>query len=237
MLLKAIEDRHFLPVGSDNEVQSDFQLIAGTNRDLAQDVVAGRFREDLYARINLWTYSLPSLRDRAEDIEPNLDYLLAQFGEENGQMVRFNREARGRFMRFARSPDALWSGNFRDLWASVTRMATLAQAGRITETIVDDEVTRLLRLWRPHAEQDRRETVALDGIIGAEAAGRLDLFDAMQLSAVIKVCRQSKSLSDAGRSLFGVSRAAKSKPNDADRLKKYLARFDLSWDQIAAVPD
>jgi transcriptional regulatory protein RtcR len=116
-------------------------------------------------------------------------------------------------------------------------MATLAQAGRITETIVDDEVTRLLRLWRPYAEQDRRETIALDGIIGAEAASRLDLFDAMQLSAVIKVCRQSKSLSDAGRSLFGVSRAAKSKPNDADRLKKYLARFDLSWDQIAAVPD
>ena len=237
MLLKAIEDRRFLPVGSDNEVQSDFQLIAGTNRDLAQDVVAGRFREDLYARINLWTYALPSLRDRAEDIEPNLDYLLAQFSEENGQMVRFNREARGRFMRFARSPEALWSGNFRDLWASVTRMATLAQAGRITETIVDDEVTRLLRLWRPYAEQDRRETIALDGIIGAEAASRLDLFDAMQLSAVIKVCRQSKSLSDAGRSLFGVSRAAKSKPNDADRLKKYLARFDLSWDQIAAVPD
>jgi transcriptional regulatory protein RtcR len=55
MLLKAVEDKRFLPVGSDNEVHSDFQLIAGTNRDLAQDVVAGRFREDLYARIKLWT--------------------------------------------------------------------------------------------------------------------------------------------------------------------------------------
>jgi transcriptional regulatory protein RtcR len=118
MLLKAIEDRRFLPVGSDNEVQSDFQLIAGTNRDLSADVVTGRFREDLYARINLWTYALPGLRDRAEHIEPNLDYLLAQFGEQHGQMVRFNREARARFMRFARSPEALWTGNFGDLWAS-----------------------------------------------------------------------------------------------------------------------
>jgi transcriptional regulatory protein RtcR len=234
MLLKAIEDKRFLQVGSDHEVQSDFQLIAGTNRDLAQEVVAGRFREDLYARINLWTYALPSLRDRAEDIEPNLDYLLAQFGEEHGQMVRFNREARARFMHFARSPEALWNGNFRDLWASVTRMATLAESGRINEAIVGDEVVRLERLWGPHAERAREPGIALDALMGAEAARRLDLFDALQLEAVIKVCRQAKSLSDAGRKLFGVSRDAKAKPNDADRLKKYLARFDLNWDQVSA---
>ena len=227
MLLKAIEDRRFLPVGSDNEVESDFQLIAGTNRDLSADVVAGRFREDLYARINLWTYALPSLRDRAEDIEPNLE-----FGEEQGQMVRFNREARARYMRFARSPEALWPGNFRDLWASVTRMATLAQSGRINEAIVADEVARLQRLWRPYAGRGSTETGGLEALAGQEAASRLDLFDAVQLEAVIKVCRQSKSLSDAGRTLFGVSREAKSKPNDADRLKKYLARFGLDWEQL-----
>ena len=234
MLLKAVEEKRFLPVGSDHEVQSDFQLVAGTNRDLAQEVVAGRFREDLYARINLWTYALPGLRDRGEDIEPNLDYLLAQFGAENGQMVRFNREARARFMRFARAPEAVWSGNFRDLWASVTRMATLAQSGRITEAIVDDETARLQRLWRPHAGRSGPDEVVLEELIGVEAASRLDLFDAMQLQAVVKVCRQSKSLSDAGRKLFGVSRDAKSKPNDADRLKKYLARFGLGWDQLFA---
>jgi transcriptional regulatory protein RtcR len=235
MLLKAVEDKRFLPVGSDNEVQSDFQLIAGTNRDLSADVVAGRFREDLYARINLWTYALPSLRDRAEDIEPNLDYLLAQFGEEQGQMVRFNREARLHYMRFARSPEALWTGNFRDLWASVTRMATLAQSGRINEAIVGDEVARLQRLWRPYAGRGSPETAGLEALMGQEAASRLDLFDAVQLEAVVKVCRQSKSLSGAGRTLFGVSRQAKSKPNDADRLKKYLARFGLDWEQVSAI--
>ncbi|KQQ90230.1 RNA repair transcriptional activator RtcR [Massilia sp. Leaf139] len=233
MLLKAVEEKRFLPLGSDHEVHSEFQLIAGTNRDLAQDVAAGRFREDLYARINLWTYALPGLRERQEDIEPNLDYLLAQFGEENGQMVRFNREARTRFMRFARAPDALWTGNFRDLWASVTRMATLAQSGRITEAIVDDEIARLQRLWRPRAGRGADGDVALDDLLGEEAASRLDLFDALQLQAVVGVCRRSKSLSDAGRKLFGVSRDAKTKPNDADRLKKYLARFGLSWDRLS----
>jgi transcriptional regulatory protein RtcR len=233
MLLKAIEEKRFLPVGSDNEVQSDFQLIAGTNRDLSEDVAAGRFREDLYARINLWTYALPGLAERPEDIEPNLAYLLQQFSAENGQMVRFNREARTRYMRFAMSAEAPWTGNFRDLSASVTRMATLAEAQGITDAIVDDETVRLRRLWRHHRASASHDVGALESLIGADAVAALDLFDAMQLGAVIAVCRQSRSLSDAGRKLYGVSRDAKAKPNDADRLKKYLARFGLDWNALA----
>jgi transcriptional regulatory protein RtcR len=233
MLLKAVEEKRFLPVGSDNEVQSDFQLIAGSNLDLAKEVIAGRFREDLYARINLWTYALPGLGERPEDIEPNLAYLLARFSEENGQMVRFNKEARERYMRFAMSPQALWTGNFRDLSASVTRMATLAEAGGITEPIVADETARLQRLWRHHGQSAQGGDIDLTALLGADAVARLDLFDALQLQAVIGVCRQARSLSDAGRKLYGISRDAKTKPNDADRLKKFLARFDLHWDQLA----
>ena len=230
MLLKAIEEKRFLPVGSDHEVQSDFQLIAGTNRDLSKDVVAGRFREDLYARINLWTYELPGLINRSEDIEPNLDYLLSQFGAEQGQMVRVNKEARERFMRFAMSSDALWIGNFRDLSASVMRMATLADAGRITDSIVSDEITRLKRLWHHHLQpQLDCNAVDLEEFMGDE---NIDLFDAIQLQSVISICRQSKSMSDAGRKLFAVSRNTKAKPNDADRLKKYLAKFGLSWESV-----
>ena len=232
MLLKAIEDKRFFPMGSDDEVQSDFQLIAGTNRDLAQEVRAGRFREDLYARINLWSYALPGLAQRVEDIEPNLLYLLAQFSEDNASKVRFNREARARFMRFAASPAARWSGNFRDLSAAVTRMATLSEAGTITASVVDDEIARLTRLWR-HDGQPVQDGAALEDMIGFDAAAAIDLFDAAQLRAVIAVCRASRSLSDAGRTLFAVSRAAKAKPNDADRLKKYLARFDLDWDLVS----
>ena len=65
------------------------------------------------------TYALPSLAQRPEDIEPNLEYLLAQYGAETGERVRFNKEARERFMRFAASPSAAWKGNFRDLSAAV----------------------------------------------------------------------------------------------------------------------
>jgi transcriptional regulatory protein RtcR len=233
MLLKAIEEKRFLPVGSDREAQSDFLLITGTNRDLSKEVVAGRFREDLFARINLWTYELPGLVDRTEDIEPNIDYLLARFSSEHAQMIRLNREARSRFLKFATSPEALWAGNFRDLSASVLRMATLAEAGRINDTIVEDEIRRLKRLWQHHAHPESKDgDVNLDLLLGREAVEQLDLFDAMQLKAVIGVCRNSKSLSDAGRKLFAVSRSAKDNPNDADRIKKFLARFGVEWGSL-----
>ncbi len=65
MLLKAIEEKRFFPYGSDHETESDFSLIAGTHRNLAQRVSEGLFREDLYARINMWTFALPGWRSAA----------------------------------------------------------------------------------------------------------------------------------------------------------------------------
>ena len=233
MLLRAIEEKRFLPVGSDKEVRSSFQLIAGTNRDLSADVRTGRFREDLLARINLWTFRLPALRERREDIEPNLRYELEQFARSAGASVTFNKEARERFLRFASSPEAVWSGNFRDLNAAVTRMATLAAGGRITVEIVEDEVQRLRDLWGP-APDESSPTSDLTGLIDRTTLEAIDPFDRVQLAEVVRVCRQSRSLSEAGRTLFSASRLQKQKPNDADRLRKYLSRFKLDWNSVTS---
>lgn len=229
MALRAIEEKRFLPVGSDREVGSDFQLIAGTNRDLAGDVRSGRFREDLLARLNLWTFDLPGLAERPEDIEPNLDYELARHSQREGANVTFNREARERYLAFATSPAAAWSANFRDLGASVTRMATLAPKGRIDAATVAEETGRLKALWAPRPSAG---DAALAELLGADALSGVDLFDRAQLAEVVRVCRREPSLSAAGRALFAVSRAQRSSVNDADRLRKYLARFALDFDSI-----
>jgi transcriptional regulatory protein RtcR len=110
-------------------------------------------------------------------------------------------------------------------------MATLSESGLITDSLVDDEIARLTRLWRHGHAPVAGDKLA--SVLGEEGAAQLDRFDAIQLQEVIAVCRTARSLSDAGRLLFAVSRAAKAKPNDADRLKKYLARFDLDWDQVS----
>jgi transcriptional regulatory protein RtcR len=107
MLLRALEEKTFLPLGSDREAHSDFQLIAGTNQDLFTAVRERRFREDLLARINLWTFSLPGLRSRPEDLEPNLQFELEQFETRTSHHVTLNKEAREKFLAIRPSPDIL----------------------------------------------------------------------------------------------------------------------------------
>ncbi|HEY4202132.1 MAG TPA: RNA repair transcriptional activator RtcR [Devosiaceae bacterium] len=229
MCLRAIEEKRFLPIGSDHDVSSDFQLIAGTNRDLAASVRAGRFRDDLLARLNLWTFSLPPLGERKEDIEPNLDFELRRHAEREGRNATFNREARALYLKFATAPEARWSANFRDLSASVTRMATLAPDGRINEETVLAETDRLTRQWAAGDDADADRMLA--GVLG-DRLDQIDPFDRVQLAEVIRICRTSRTASDAGRALFAVSRLAKASANDADRLRKYLSRFGLHFDAV-----
>jgi transcriptional regulatory protein RtcR len=223
MLLSALEDKRFYPVGSERTVSSDFQLIAGTNRDLREAVARGSFREDLFARINLWQFSLPALRERREDIAPNVDFELERFARESGRRVTFLSDARQRFDRFAQR--GAWSANFRDLSAAITRMATLAPSGRIRVSEVQDEIARLEQGWRGERSDRLREVLG-------DKADELDLFDRAQLTVVLDVCAQSASLSEAGRSLFASSRAKRTSTNDADRLRKYLARFALDFKSV-----
>jgi transcriptional regulatory protein RtcR len=227
MLLKAIEEKRFLPLGADKETHSDFQLMAGTNRDLRDDVRAGRFREDLLARINMWTFVLPPLRERMEDIEPNIEYELERHARLNSSSVRFNTEARALYLRFATSPAAQWAGNFRELSASVSRMATLADGGRIAEPVVKDEIERLKAAWAPARDE------TLSPYLSDSQVESIDLFDRLQLQAVIGICRRSASAADAGRKLFAATRQKRSSVNDSDRLRKFLARFGLDWARVA----
>ena len=225
MLLHAIEEKTFYPLGSDRQVESSFQLICGTNQDLKKAVTKGTFREDLLARINLWHFELPGLNERREDIAPNIDYELSQITRKTGERVTFNHEAREKFTNFATSPEAIWKANFRDLNAAITRMSTLAERGRIKKQTVEAEIKRLKVNWQ--SATAKNDDLSL--LLGKDAKDKYDRFDLAQLADVIKVCRQSNTLSEAGRKLFAVSRESKAKPNDADRLKKYLNRFGLNW--------
>jgi transcriptional regulatory protein RtcR len=229
MLLRALEEGAWLPVGSDQVAAADFQLLAGTNRDLHDAVRSGSFREDLLARINLWQYELPSLHERREDIEPNLTFELERFADEHGRQVRFNAEARAAFLAFATRPDAAWRGNFRDFGGALTRLCTRAQHGRITAPLVEQECRRLEQDWRRlggdgHGPQGD----LVERFLGAAAAD-LDLFDRLQLEPVLSLCLRSRSCADAGRALYAESRKKKASSNDADRLAKYLRKFGLKW--------
>ena len=236
MLLRALEEKTFLPVGSDKLARSNFQLIAGTNKDLRQAVAQNTFRDDLLARINLWAFELPPLTQRREDIAPNLEFELQQFSRRHNRSVSINKDAREKFLRFARNPETPWLGNFRDLNAAVTRMATLAQHGRIRTSDIDEEVLRLEANWRRPANSHAFNVEQqLSSCLSDEEIAEIDPFDRPQLAYVISTCNGSRSLSEAGRKLYAVSRLRKTtRPNDADRLRKYLGKFGLSFESISS---
>ena len=122
-------------------------------------------------------------------------------------------------------------GNFRDLNAAIVRIATLSPGGRISLDLVREESEHLSSAW---AKLESNETQdILSELLGKERLNGIDFFDQVQLASVIRICRDSRSLSGAGRRLFRVSRGRKASTNDADRPRKYLNHFGIEWSQIA----
>ncbi|MGP5010838.1 RNA repair transcriptional activator RtcR [Psychrobacter glacincola] len=258
MLLTALEEQRFYPLGSDKPISVSFQLMAGTNKDLRQAVANGEFRADLFARLNTWTFFLPSLKDRLEDLPANIDYELARLGSEQQQHYRFTPEARQLYESFAMSADATWQGNFRDLTASMIRLTTLAESKVIRNDDVQAEIERLTHLWElpdssngsnslnggngrtknsPDTTLDS-ETIEqgshniLRKYLDEEILTTIDPFDAVQLAYVIEVCIRHKNQAAAGRYLYANSRDKLKSPNDSDRLRKYLLKFGLRFDEL-----
>ena len=115
------------------------------------------------------------------------------------------------------------AGAFGFLAAAVMRPKEMAE-----------EIARLRESWlRPGTTPSGGDSGDLDGLLGKEGIAGIDPFDRAQLAHVVAVCRRSRTLSDAGRELFAVSRTKRTAPNDADRLRKYLARFGLDFSMIA----
>lgn len=236
MLLRAIEEKRFMPFGSDKEVSSDFQLIAGTNRNLPLHVSNGLFREDLLARIDLWSYQLPSLKERIEDLEPNIEFELEAFSNKSGYLVTFNASARKKYLTFSQSPAATWSANFRDLNASIIRMGTLANGGRITIDVVDDEISRLNSKWNICNAQEaspHKPHLIIEPILGSGSCDTMDYFEQVKLASIIEICQSSSSMAEAGRKLFNISRSNKTSNNDSHRVKQLLRKFGLTFSDIS----
>jgi transcriptional regulatory protein RtcR len=134
-------------------------------------------------------------------------------------------------LAFAESAASAWPGNFRDLNASVVRMATLAEGGRINNDIVNEEIQQLQARWN-NQEPKQQTHVDLGDFLEEAALESMDIFDQHQLAFVIEQCQRSNSLSDAGRVLFNRSRLQKASTNDGHRLRQYLAKFGLRFDDI-----
>src|SRR5262249_7715584 len=124
-VLRVLQDQHFEPVGGSQTVKTDVRLIAATNRDLPALMAQGRFRGDLYYRLNVSTIRLPPLRDRGDDVPLLLRHFLRRFGREMGKDVQtIDPEAMELLRRYS------WPGNVREL-QSVLKQALLDATGQV----------------------------------------------------------------------------------------------------------
>lgn len=130
-LLRAVQERRIKPVGGNDEIEVDIRLVSATNRDLAQRVREGRFRQDLYYRINVVTISLPPLRERSEDIPMLASYFLARFASRAGRPVPVLSEEALQLLA-AHS----WPGNVRELENVMQRVVQFCTDGVVTPDLL-----------------------------------------------------------------------------------------------------
>jgi transcriptional regulator with PAS, ATPase and Fis domain len=125
-LLRVLQEQHFERIGSDRTMTVDVRVIAATNKDLAQSIANGSFREDLYYRINVFPIHIPPLRERRDDILPLAEFFLKSLSTRMGRSASFiSLEAR----ELLRSYD--WPGNARELANAIERALIVSQAGAI----------------------------------------------------------------------------------------------------------
>ena len=141
-LLRVVQEREFMPVGSNEVVRVDVRLIAATNADLRKMVEEGKFREDLYYRLNVININLPPLRERKEDIPRLTEYFFARYCKEDEKFLDSDGRSQLRF-----EPEAMqlmmdynWPGNVRELENAVQRAVALASTPIVPADVLPDAI-------------------------------------------------------------------------------------------------
>ncbi|MGC8792294.1 MAG: sigma-54 interaction domain-containing protein, partial [Bryobacteraceae bacterium] len=139
-LLRVIQEKEFMPLGSGEVIRVDVRILAATNSDLSKLVQEGRFREDLYYRLNVINIALPPLRERREDIPALIEHFFNKYCQENDKfldsegrsILRFDAEAMQILMDYS------WPGNVRELENVVERAVVLATQPVVTAEVLPD---------------------------------------------------------------------------------------------------
>jgi DNA-binding NtrC family response regulator len=196
-LLRVLQERRFERVGGTVTLEVDIRIICATNRDLAAAVRDGRFREDLFFRINVFPVTVPPLRSRREDIDGLADFFLQRFSRELGKAnLRITPEAR----QLLRSAD--WPGNIRELENCIERAAILCDRNQID--VRDLNVTPI----SAGAEDLLREQLDVSGNLADATARTVAVVEKMKIRDAL---RGSVTVADAAERLGIAQRTLVSK--------------------------
>ncbi|HYS78732.1 MAG TPA: sigma-54 dependent transcriptional regulator [Candidatus Dormibacteraeota bacterium] len=181
-VLRAIQNQEFERLGGSRTIKVDVRIVAATNINLEAAIKEGRFREDLYYRLNVVTVGVPALRERVEDIQPLAEYFLRRFARELRRRVGgFSAEAVGRMQEYR------WPGNVRELENTIERAVLMCEG----DTIRPADLTLL----------DREHTV---GMTPALAVDLLNL-EALEKTALLEALKRSNWIQKEAAKILGIS--------------------------------
>jgi len=180
-LLRVLQDREFMPLGSNESIRVDVRIIAATNADLKKLVDEGKFREDLYYRLNVINLSLPPLRDRKEDIPFLVEYFFIRYCHENEKFL--NNEGRS---TLSFEPEAMqilmehsWPGNVRELENVVERAVVLTTTSSVPAHVLPDSLQQAIGI---RTVRDNNDVLAADASLFEVVADfeRRTIIDALE---------------------------------------------------------
>ncbi len=148
-----LEEREFTRVGGKNPIKVDIRLISATNENLEDAVAAGRFREDLYYRINVVPINLPPLRERREDIPLLVEHFIRRFSEEQGIRKQMDPEALHYLMDYS------WKGNVRELENLIQRVVLMTESETISASHLPPNILNQEAVFRPSAESQSNHSM------------------------------------------------------------------------------
>lgn len=153
-LLRALQERVFRPVGSSKEISVDVRVLAATNEELMRAIAEGRFREDLYHRVNEFSLKVPSLRERGNDIMVFARTFLAQACEElEKEITDFSPETEQLFRNYS------WSGNLRQMRNIIKRSVLFCHTSTIELKDLPDDMTNFEITATPLKRTDERQLI------------------------------------------------------------------------------
>jgi DNA-binding NtrC family response regulator len=176
-LLRVLQEREFMPLGSNETIRVDVRILAATNVDLQRLVEEGKFREDLYYRLNVITITLPPLSNRREDIPLLSEHFFRRYCAENAKTPRhFSQEA----MRLLLDYD--WPGNVRELENAVERAVILAPGEEVGPEYLPESILRSSKkLWR-----------LLPSLGGSPQASLFEIMDECERRIIVEMLDRTK---------------------------------------------
>lgn len=177
-LLRFLQDKEFERLGSNKTRTVDSRIIAATNRDMAQDVLQGTFRSDLYYRLNVFPIRVPALRERREDIEDLVSFFTGAVAREYGCNLRFSDEAMRALIAYS------WPGNVREMENLIERLAIMSNGG---VTTIDNLAPYLAQVESESVQETTRTYGSLADVERARIMGALEKNKGIQSRAAAEL--------------------------------------------------